>query len=310
MYFLRFAKKDQEYIHNLNQWILEGYREDFSSIEEKIEKSYCNPLNLAIEEFKAGKENVERFKSRLMHILYFAGSDIKAQGMLDRMLLGAIDRQISGIYTRGRLAYIKTNIKDFEYDYADCLHCYDIIDALAVRDFKVIEKYILSIPGPAKEGHKFSILLCNSLYSILKKDDKEMNIAAENIKKFNKKSIFDKALISSMLAIIYGDFAELEANINIMLKNNKKKFSSDGEQKYICLTAHGIVNLAEYLHEDSNLNFVNDIKSQYWDLEFYNAVKNNNDKLKDFYDFTYMNPILQNWITDLPIKIKLEDLIC
>lgn len=56
MYFLRFAKKDQEYIRNLNQWILEGCREDFSSLEEKIEKSYCKPLNLAIEEFNVKKQ--------------------------------------------------------------------------------------------------------------------------------------------------------------------------------------------------------------------------------------------------------------
>jgi hypothetical protein len=166
MYISRFPKSDREDIVRHNQKALQMV-EYYNSIEEKIQKyNYKFVLN-NVEKIRQGELEKKYLRTTIQTFIHLTANDVKQKGILERIINNDLEKQVSGIYTSGRLWYIHYATKELIVDGADCLHVYKIIDALSIRDFELVDKYLIILPGPAKHGHRFSKLICNGLYSIL-----------------------------------------------------------------------------------------------------------------------------------------------
>lgn len=308
MYVSRFPKGDQDNIIQLNKKILKMV-DSYESIEEKIEKYNYQFVVNNIDLINKGELDKIYIRKALQTFLYLTANDVLSKGILERIIHDDIQKQVSGIYTSGRLQYIKYSTKELQVDGADCLHVYKLINALAINDFELVNKFLVSLPGPSKHGHRYSKLICNALYAILRKDENEIDKWAGSLRKYNEKGVFDRALIDAMLSIIEGSFDKLPAAIESMLSNNKKKYKTDGAVQYVCIPAHAVINLTEWFHGKSLSSLVEEIESLYLDKEFYFRVREHKEGFTDFCDFTELNPTLQNWIRDLPLDLHLENMV-
>jgi hypothetical protein len=282
--------------------------EIYNTVEEKIDTYNYSFVRKNIEEIRKGKLDRKYLKKALQTFLYLTSNDVKNKGITERILKDDTQMLIAGLYSSSRFQYINYSTKEFEDDGADCLHIYKVLDASSIKDFEVISKYLAVLPGPAKHGHRFSRLLCNSVYTILRKNPEEMTAAAAVIRKYNDKAVFDKAMLDASLAIIEGSPERLREAIQTMLENNKKKYHNDGALQYICIAAHAFIHLAEYVHGDTWGDIAGNLKSIYWDEQFYTDVKfNRQGSLKGLCSLEAVSPILHRWAEELPVGFSLED---
>jgi len=307
MYLDRYPKIEQDEIrmfYSIN-------KEDINStdINEIINERFENLINtinkLRMRENKKGyllKSNSDAIK----HFLFFSSENVEKTGIVERFINNNLDFEIAALYVSNRIKYLY-NISSSR---DGSTYIFDLLKALALSDYKLVEKYMVAFNGTSSEGHPFSKLFCETIKTIINNDLYKQCEYIKAIDDYNKKSLsqYDSALLDSVKAIIVKSTEQLNRSLEIMLKQNKRKYSDDGIIKYFCINAHGIINLARHYMKDEFKDFSHDYKHTNWDEEFFNTTS---DISFDIYNCNLekINQKLATWIKDLPTEILLEEVL-
>jgi hypothetical protein len=152
---------------------------------------------------------------------------------------------LKGIWLHGRLLYID----DVSYENSlrgeyDCLQVFEIIEALSIKDTKLISAYLRQHPGPSKIGHPFTKRLCNTVCALLNQSiETEYMIQAASYE--STKTDYDSLLLKCLNSIARGDGTQVSEYLTQLLSLYRKKYSTDGMLKYSPYSLHGILRLAE-----------------------------------------------------------------
>lgn len=307
MYLDKFSKIEQDEIrmfYSIN-------KEDINSIDinEIINKRFEKMINtinkLKMRENKKGyllKSNLDAIR----HFLFFSSENVMNTGIVERFINNDVDFEMAAFYVSNRLKYLY-NISSSRDGSS---YIFDLLKALALSDYKLVEKYMVAFKGTSSEGHPFSKLFCETLKIIINNDLYKHCEYIKAIDDYNKKSLsqYDFALLDSVKAILVKSAEQLDSSLEIMLKQNKKKYSDDGIVKYFCINAHGIINLARHYMKDEFKDFSLGYKHTSWDEEFFNTTS---DISFDIYNCNLekISQKLAAWIKELPTEILLEELL-
>jgi hypothetical protein len=190
------------------------------------------------------------------------------------------------------------------YSGCDCLHVFAIEDALAIADFEVVTAYLERIPGPAKDGHPFTIAYCNALYMALQAAQGPKPAAA--VRATNKKSFgkYDSALIEALACIIARDADGFVRQAELLLKSYRTKAAQTSVRGVlgvlIPFSVHGLCVLAERVFARP-LVFPT---TRPWDKAFAASVASG--RPSPLIDFTTKAPELQRWIDELPRELDID----
>jgi len=293
--FQRLPKKDRDEVQRIKA-ILD---EELPSTPELINES-ISIIRHHVGTPRAGSTMASQF-SRIQSHFY-------DHGIIRRLLDNDIDAQIVSLRTCARLGYLTRLAGGTSYSGGcDCLHIFDILPALAVREHEVLNRFLAQFQSPFKSGHQSTLLLANSVYAILNGDSTAFQALTPKLRN-RKENRFFRAMYDSLLAIDARDGDALSAALSEMAKWNKRTDINSSMQKLVCIPAHAIYNLSLSAFTSEVLTPPLPINELPWDSEFHDGVQSEENSAGCF-DFTNDSVVLGRWVTKLPDHIDANELV-
>ena len=89
-----------------------------------------------------------------------------------RLVKNDMQEMLSLLRISNRFNYVSHLTRTSKYSGGyDCLHVFEVMKALAVKDFEAVNAFLKRYPGTSVSGHPFTVLLCNTVTSLLNNDN-------------------------------------------------------------------------------------------------------------------------------------------
>jgi hypothetical protein len=302
--FESFAKKDRDWIE---RWaaIHTEIRQDVGSVLAERLVRFIQEVTALASRPPAPGNMYTNVPSLFASEMFFLSSRV-LQSAIARRLLDDNPRDLrDAVFLSARLDYLSDLAKTPAYSGGyDCLHVFELLRAYAVNDRQLAAAYLKRHPGPAKNGHPFTKLLCNSITAILSN--------APNVSSFpellrrRRDNGYDHALLRGVGAIIEGDRALVTESLMEMLAAHRRQTIDDAMLKYFPVQAHGLFNLAaDAMQTRHNQPPPDRPEHPLWDAEFQALTSGNLDD-DDLEILGRFSPRLVTLARTLPSQINAE----
>ena len=272
-------------------------KKDIQEAKQLI-KNYCDdisdPLQIIEKNLNYGKDqfqNSENISDEFFFRINCISNELKLLAIANRFINNNIQMMVNTLRLSYRFKYIEELEKHSSK--INNMNVFQLLDAIAIKDEYLLEKYFTAYKTPCSKGHKTAVLLSQIIYAIHSKI-KLNNETETKIKNF-KGSIFHKGLIHSLFGILIGDDTLYNDCFLKVLKSYNKQQELDTFEKKIALYSHSLMNLKVYdqaLPPDSIFD-----QELQWNLEQHKS---------EHIDISKINKTLNNWILELPNKIDLN----
>jgi len=135
-------------------------------------------------------------------------------------------------------------------------HCnfFDVIHAFAANDIPLVNALLPKELGLCKNGHKFTVLATNMLFSLWYKDATLLEKTKINVVKFlsGKRTLLEISMLTYLMALADNNVVTASESLKNVCLGNKKSQSLD-ESKLVRLfgrNAHGLHHFARFILSD------------------------------------------------------------
>jgi hypothetical protein len=289
-------KKDREAILHLKD--LDTYRENSGDLTLVFKEDFARFLH-GCESLPKQAHSFKSFGELFASSVFFMASRCIQGSILNRLLTDDPQVQVQGIRLATRLLYVADlGITPAYSGGCDCLHVWNILEALAVCNYPVIEAYLARHPGPASKGHPFTVLLCNAVTAILTSDVASYADLLDRLKSRPAPN-YDKAMLLCLVAAIEGNSEGITGHLQTMFKSHRTRTINDGMKRFVCLPAHGLFNLALDVLKRNGQPPPPIPESPLWDQAFHDAV-HQADTCRVDWQLQTISATLAKWIEKLP----------
>lgn len=221
-----------------------------------------------------------------------------------------------GLHTIGRLAYVKYQLEWLAYP---SVREEGIVDsgwhltyALASYDKAVLEACIRNFR--IANGTHYANAYIHGLVALVEdRPGKQRDNALTLINRVvavKRWSIFDKALLRCMAAILTKDLDTFYASLKTVLDRYGHKWNAMAWPQHgsVALMAHALYNSAYFSFAKVGLEPPSEPVHKYWDHELWLAVKERPNGFKPgeyIIDIGKVSPMLERWMNELPATIDL-----
>lgn len=258
-------------------------------------------------DYETLKSNLSKFKrlaktypfTSLFHSLESYYFDI---GVIERYKNGDLAKANYCLSMSARCGFLKNTIggKDYSGGY-DCLHVYTMLLAASCGDFKCVERCLDVFPGPAKSGHKSSVILCNGLFDVLKR---KSSSGLRSIVEKRKDTNYYMTMFNALIGIMDGSRPLFLDSINALLKLQRRQSHIMYLEKVFCSNAHALCRIWSHLHQTKLEELVD---NPLWDEGLFNQQPIEIDQIKVKLEKEF--PVFCDWITSLPQAVNKEELL-
>jgi hypothetical protein len=248
--------------------------------------------------------------SLLASRLHELKSDFSDRGIVQRLVDDDPAKQAIGLVTSGRLGYLMNVAGGPDYSGGyDCLHVFDMFSSIASKDRFATSRFVERFPRPFKSGHQCTVLLANAVYCVLAGDQEGFRALAEKLRT-RKESRFFRAMYDCLLGIMVVDRDHVRRATEEMLKwNRRQELMNSSMQKLVCVPAHALYNLCLDNFAQFGQSPPPFPEGDTWDAEFHTFVhQTNNDSMQLCFDFSGINPVLAQWVNELPLAVTAGEL--
>lgn len=223
-----FAREVQQRAHDgVAEAVVDGLR----SVRDDIAAS-ADPSSLA---------------GRLAH-------NLDRRDLLERVIAEAMPRGdaahlVRGLYVTKRMTFLAGRLREpIAYSGCDCLHVFDMLDALAGRDVALFRRYLDTNPPAASRGHRDTVLLCNAVTALGRQDEARFAALAGRLAPRPQdvgKTTYKAGLYRALLGVAAGDPVAISAGLAAMVPLHARRgYPVLGTIRFVALEAHGVYNLA------------------------------------------------------------------
>lgn len=247
--------------------------------------SYPQSLDFQVEALKFGI-NVQR----IVPLLSSADGAAVDLGILNRLHSENVEAEVVGLNTGARfnlLTYIYT--PDYAGHY-DCMHVHPIIWLLATKDTDAVRLAMERFPGPSKQGHTGTVLLCNGIYALFSRDEDAVAATTKRLLTA-KESKFFMALYRSIAGIVNRDVDMVSTSINELVDlHYRQNHVGPTMLKFHAIHAHALFNV--WVNQYGGEPFPIDNRKKMWDDAFHEYVNDKNHTPGKVFDFSSISPSL------------------
>jgi hypothetical protein len=231
------------------------------------------------------------------------------EGIIHRLIEDDVRHQILGFDTCARFGYLVRLAGGNEHSGGyDCAHVFDLLMAIAVRDAKLVDRFVATFPGPFKSGHPATVILANGVYAVLQREANSYESLATAMRSRSEAKWF-QSMLNCIAAIMAGDRLAVADAILGLAKGNKSP-SKSSMQKLVCIEAHGLYQLCSTEFNCRGIAMPSPPQYPTWDAPFHEAVSCFSPlDNRPHFDFSAVNPILAKWIETLPNQVNVDDLL-
>ena len=179
---------------------------------------------------------------------------------------------------------------------------FEILTSLAANDTAVLPAYVKRYNKVSKQGHPFTVLLCNGVMMLLRNEVDEHIVQ----KLYDRKEgNYDKAMLLAIAAIAERKPNDLTEHLDAMLKSHRRKTIDDGLLRFFSIHVHGLFHLARLHFEAHDTEAPSPPTNTLWDETFHTAVLAQPFQL-DTDLIAILSPQLAQWAETLPVSVEEE----
>lgn len=249
--------------------------------------------------------------SLLASRLHALRSSFCDRGVIERLITDNPVHEVRGFRTSARLGYLMNVAGGPAYSGGyDCLHVFDMFLAIATEDRFAVSKFTERFPGPFESGHPSTVLLANAVYCVLAGDRDGFQGLAEKLRT-RKESRFFSAMYDCLLGMMAGDANLVGVAMDELLRwNRRQEQLNSAMQKLICIPAHALYNLCLGAFAQLGRTPPQPPTGDTWDAAFHSFVHDaGRGSMPECFDFSGINPVLFQWVHELPSAVAVEALI-
>lgn len=249
-------------------------------------------------------------KSCLAGMFQNLRADFTDHGILRRLLDDDVSALAPGIDASSRMGLLMRVAGGTEYPGGyDCLQVFDLLSALAVADWPLVQTFLDRFPGPFRLGHPTTVLLANGVNAVIR-DDRAAFAAIEQRLRDKRGSHFDRAVFDCLLAIMANDASGVSDKIDEMLKGNRRQEWTSYLLKLICIQAHALYNLCLRVFQARGTVAPPIPSGPTWDVAFHTSVHASHmEPRQRFFDFAPVSPVFMRWMQELPATLNIDDVL-
>lgn len=218
---------------------------------------------------------------------------------------------LNGIYTYGRIYYLGSITMPFAGS-TDAYHSRVLLLTAAGNDHQLFQAYLRAIPGPPTVGNLMLKSLAIGLYALIDDDKNRKEDAIIFLTNALQKKVltqWDRAVVSSIIAILTLNRTQFSQSLQIVLDFHAKSFLTRGLLFHISLPAHALYNFAYFLFEKAGLEPPIEPEHRYWDSSFWHLVRESKQQREYIVDIRSVSPVLANLMDTLPASLNFNELI-
>lgn len=171
-----------------------------------------------------------------------------------------------------------------------------VLETLSVADFEMLEKCLPLDCGLAVSGYWYDNLSANLIMAIYYKDSLHIEYCEENIPTFlqRKMSLYEKAYLQCLVGIFRKDADMINDNLEAMCKALQRTRELDID-KALCLSAHGLYNLARWNMPDEQDKILMPKHSAFWKEAFLGTDEPPREMYYEYKgELSFMNEMYKN----------------
>jgi hypothetical protein len=242
-------------------------------------------------------------------VLSFMAHELLTGSIFRRLREDDVAAQVWGLRVSARFEFLSDIVQSPDYASGnDCLHVFDLLTALAAGDERLVRAYLARFPGPAKEGHQYTILICNAVTVLARRDTAAYPDLADALARRNG-SQYEKALMAGLASIMRGEAqATRQALLDLLRAHRRHDDNRYGGRRYLSVAAHGLVNLARVAGTGAVGGWeVPPAELTAWDEPFQAAVAADSTE-PDLTGIAAGSPHLAECLAGLPARLTDEEL--
>lgn len=171
-----------------------------------------------------------------------------------------------------------------------------VLESLSIADFEMLEKCLPLDCGLAMSGYWYDNMAANLIMAIYYKDSLHIEYCDENIASFlqRKESIYNKAQLQCLVGIFRKDADTVNASLEAMCKAYQRTREADID-KTLCLSAHGLYNLACWNMHDEKNKLLMPKHYAFWKNAFLSLSEPPHDMYYEYKgELSFMNELYKN----------------
>jgi len=298
----RLTKKDREY---LTKWISSR-----PEINDDVARLFHEEKSIIQGNVVGMRERPERkgyaFQTAVDLLpggLGTLASLVIQHGIANRLLRNSPVVLADSLFVASRLRYL-SNLAIFPTytSGGDCYHVFDVMLSLAANDLQAVEAYLRRYSHTAKRGHPFTILLCNSVSSVL--GGRAGDVSPEKLRA-RKDGAYDQAMLSALAAIVEGDYQQLADDLQVMLTGHRRKSIDGGLLRFFAVPVHALFRMAIRHSQTAQQQLPIEPSDILWDAEVH-AIQEQSSPTRYLEHIRILSPTIAEWSLSLPESVDAE----
>ncbi|MCA9101648.1 MAG: hypothetical protein KDA63_10880 [Planctomycetales bacterium] len=300
--FQRLPKKDRDEVTRLHELIrqnsdlsLHGDLKSYLQVRtEFLETVFaCPPRDPPV-------SREMRLTSDLLSAFHYAEMHSFGDGMIQRLVDNDPALQAAGFSLASRFSLLH---------WRDRHYVYGILKGLAAKDDFAVLRSVKRLPRLAPTGHTSTVLLCEALCMVLRRDKDAFHALGEKLQSRNHTKLY-QGMYKCLSAIMHGSPNQVsESLLMIAAAARHKKSYVSSLERVVSYEAHALFNLA--VDEFSERNIAAPIPPAHmaWDTEYQRYIEQTPVDRSRLIDLAAMSPTLHSWVEELPDDIQIRDLL-
>lgn len=305
-----YSSRDKKEMRSIIETFQEREGQDYYTEETLVAEVRANPPRLGRiydQTVKTG-EKIELAGAFLVNVYKFVEI-----GLGFRFYTSSSDLLARAQFLASRYAYLGSqDLQGSEWSIYQVYDIYETFVALACNDQKVLQAHVKRYPGPYNDGYAWTRLLRNSVFALLKRDQKEAESFLDEIDKqlaLKRRTRFESAYLRAAMALVMKDAAAFNSHLlDVLTYHRGSEVFSTLLLDHWSYPAHGWYNLAKIC----GLEGINEPEHKRWDPQFQKAIEKPNatDQFESWLSRQLKKfPAYLKVLLNPPIQYDLKDLI-